>query len=87
MGIPVSRELPGNHGITATEKGSGGSFAKTCFDGSVAEWSPKTQHLLGFLIAYLAFSESDSCSVNPQVVGSSPTRGAKKSRYPFAHAT
>ena len=58
-------------------KGRETSFAKTCFGISVGKRSPKTKHLSRFLIAYLAFLDFDSCSVNPQVVGSSPTGGAK----------
>jgi hypothetical protein len=53
------------------------------FDSSVAEWSPKKKGRLGFLIASLAFWDAVSCSVNPQVVGSSPTRGAKKKTTPI----
>ena len=37
----------------------------------------KTTHRACFLIAYLAFCGGVSWSVNPQVVGSSPTGGAK----------
>ena len=59
-------------------KGNEASFAKTCFSSSVGKRSPKTKHLSRFLIAYLAFLDFDSCSVNPQVVGSSPTGGAMK---------
>ena len=59
-------------------KGRETSFAKTCFGISVGKRSPKTKHLSRFLIAYLAFLDFDLCSVNPQVVGSSPTGGAMK---------
>ena len=36
------------------------------------------------MLALLAFCGLDSCSVNPQVVGSSPTGGAKKCRVASA---
>ena len=78
MVISAYGDFPRKVGRKGSAKGSVASFAKTWFDGSVGEWSPKKKHQPGFLIACLAFSESVSCSVTPQVVGSSPTRGAKK---------
>ena len=64
-------------GRIGTETGREAIFAKGCFVGRVAGWSPKTEHHTCFLMACLAFLWGVSCSVNPQVVGSSPTRGAK----------
>ena len=78
VSVPVGRNLPGETGRMGSPRGSNTSFAKTCFSSSVGKRSPKKKHLSRFLIAYLAFLDFDSCSVNPQVVGSSPTGGAKK---------
>jgi hypothetical protein len=78
VGVPAGRNLPGETGRMGSPKGRETSFAKTCFGISVGKRSPKTKHLSRFLIAYLAFLDFDLCSVNPQVVGSSPTGGAMK---------
>ena len=71
-------------GRIGTETGREAIFAKGCFVGRVAGWSPKTEHHTCFLMACLAFCGGVSCSVNPQVVGSSPTRGAMKNSKPLA---
>ena len=76
--FPAQPNLPEQIGRKASVKGSDTRFAKTCFGSSVGVWSAKTEHLPQFLIAYLAFLDFDLCSVNPQVVGSSPTGGAMK---------
>ena len=65
-------------GRIGTETGREAIFAKGCFVGRVAGWSPKTEDRPCFLMACLAILDFVSCSVNPQVVGSSPTRGAMK---------
>jgi len=76
---PGRRNFPGELGRQGAEGKGNTIFAKACFRAAVAEWSPKRKHQPGFVIAYLAFLGGVLCSVNPQVVGSSPTGGAKKS--------
>ena len=78
VGVPAGRNLPGETGRMGSQKGREVSFAKTCFGISVGKWSPKTEHQPRFLIAYLVFCGVVLCSVNPQVVGSSPTGGARR---------
>ena len=62
--------LPG--GETGIGERNGDSFAKTCFESSVGEWSAKTGNRGWFLLDFLAFCQLDSCAHNPEVVGSSP---------------
>ena len=76
--IPVERNLPGELGRTGTETGAEASFAKDGFRAQVAGWSPKTEGRSRLLMDCLALLDFVSWSVNPQVVGSSPTRGAMK---------
>ena len=64
-------------GRIGTATGAEAIFAKGCFSSRVAGWSPKTEDRPCFLMACLALWDFVSWSVNPQVVGSSPTRGAK----------
>ncbi len=56
----------------------GGSFAKTCFDGSVGVWSARMEKKTRFLIAFLAFFSTDLIAHNPEVVGSSPASATRK---------
>ena len=77
VGIPVWGNLPWEIGKKAGAGPCVGSFAKIGFGKSVGSWSPKTKHQSRFFLACLVFLDIDSCSVNPQVVGSSPTGGAK----------
>ena len=74
--IPAGRNLPGELGRIGTATGEEAIFAKGCFRSQVAGWSPKTEDRSRFLMDCLALLDFVSWSVNPQVVGSSPTRGA-----------
>ena len=73
------RELPRKRGRTGSAKGSGGSFAKTCFALSVGVWSARTGKKDGFLIACFAFSDSELSAHNRSVVGSSPASATRSS--------
>ena len=75
---PGEEKFPWEFWENRTEGQENTIFAKACFRAVVAEWSPKKKHQPHFLIAYLGFLGSVRCSVNPQVVGSSPTGGAKR---------
>ena len=83
--IPAGRNLPGELGRIGTATGAEAIFAKGCFSSRVAGWSPKTEDRPRFLVDCFALLEFVSWSVNPQVVGSSPTRGAMKK--PLAKAS
>jgi len=78
VGIPARRNLPGKLGREGTETEGNTNFTKNGFRAWVAGWSPKTEYRSRFLTACLALLDFVSWSVNPQVVGSSPTRGAMK---------
>ena len=82
--IPAGRNLPGELGRIGTATGAEAIFAKGCFSSRVAGWSPKTEDRPRFLVDCFALLEFVSWSVNPQVVGSSPTRGAMKKSKPMA---
>ena len=84
VGIPVERNLPGKLGRIGTETGEEAIFAKGCFRSRVAVWSPKTEDRPWFLMDCLALWDCVSWSVNPQVAGSSPARGAMKNSKPLA---
>ena len=71
-------DFPGSYPGVEKSPGEEAIFAKACFSSRVAVWSPKTEDRSWFLMACLALLEFVSWSVNPQVVGSSPTRGAMK---------
>ena len=75
---------PEELGRTGTETGAVGIFAMGVFRAGVAGWSPKTEDRPCFLMACFALLDFVSWSVNPQVVGSSPTRGAMKNSKPLA---
>ena len=83
--FPVRRNLPGELGRIGRATGEEAIFAKDCFISRVAGWSPKTEDRSRFLMDCLALLDFVSWSVNPQVVGSSPTRGAMKK--PLAKAS
>ena len=78
MGFPVQRNLPGELGRIGTATGEEAIFANGCFGSRVAVWSPKTEDRSRFLMDCLALWDCVSWSVNPQVAGSSPARGAMK---------
>ena len=76
MGFP--REV----GRSGSAKERKDSFAKTCFDTSIGEWSAKTGNHPGSLLVFLALWYFDSSAHNPEVVGSSPASATKEpTRY------
>ena len=82
--ISAGRNLPGELGRIGTETGEKAIFAKGCFRSRVAVWSPKSEDRPRFLVDCLALWDCVSWSVNPQVAGSSPARGAMKNSKPLA---
>ena len=59
------------------------TFAKTCFETAVGEWSAKTGNHPGSSLVFLALWYFDSSAHNPEVVGSSPASATKKFSHPF----
>ena len=55
-----------------------GTFAKTCLETSVGEWSARTGKNPCSLLVFLALWHFDSCAHNPEVVGSSPASATIK---------
>ena len=68
---------PGS-GETGIGRGRDGTFAKTCFETAVGEWSARTGNNPGSLLVFLVLWHFDSCAHNPEVVGSSPASATIK---------
>ena len=70
--IPRLTGFPWEVGRSGSAGERDATFAKTCFEMSVGEWSARTGNNPGSLLVFLALWHFDSCAHNPEVVGSSP---------------
>ena len=73
-----SEEFPLGRGRKGSAWPLDGTFAETCFEQFVGEWSAKTRKQAGFSLVFFAFSHLDLCAHNPEVVGSSPASATKE---------
>ena len=76
--FPRLMGFPRGVGRSESARGRDGSFAKTCFETAVGEWSARTGKHPGSLLVFFALWHFDSSAHNPEVVGSSPASATKK---------